>query len=549
MPLDPPDGVDSTVTRVGAPADAPAPGDAGGTGRGSAPPGKEAAPPRGPGLPATEIAQTLTAAPGDPPAVPPARTAPPGGPAVPGYEVLGVLGRGGMGVVYKARQIALNRVVALKMILAGRHAAPTEVARFHREALAIARLQHPNVVQIFEVGECDGLPFFALEYCPGGSLTKKTAGHPLPKWEAAELVETLAGAIHTAHRCGIIHRDLKPSNVLLTEDGTVKVTDFGLAKELGAANGPTVSGTLLGTPAYMAPEQASGRAGEVGPPADVYALGAILYELLTGRPPFVAETPLETLALVVDQVPERPRRFNPSVDRPLEAVCLKCLEKDPADRYPSAGALAEELAAYRRGEPVLADGAPSLSLVRLMLRETRHVQAMARWGRIWQWQAVLIFVFFLTVNVLLWCGVTASWPYAALGAAGLIAFAIPMYHYRFRDGPRLTPVEWQLGQVWGIFLIAVLLTSSINQLSGLEAWKVLPFVTVELGMTLGCMAAVLGGSFYVLAAACAPLALVLVVAPQVGPVLFGTCFAAALWAQARQFRPPPGPSGTPPDGA
>jgi len=220
-------------------------------------------------------------------------------PCVAGYEILGELGRGGMGVVYKARQVRLGRLVALKMILAGDHAGPEHLARFKGEAEALAQVPHPNIVQIYEVGEQDRRPFVALEYVEGQSLAQKFAGTPLPPREAAHLVETLARAIHAAHRRGVIHRDLKPANVLITADGTLKITDFGLAKRLGDASGPTRSGAIVGTPSYMAPEQAGGHSETVGPAADVYALGAILYDLLTGRPPFQAESPFDAVLLVL----------------------------------------------------------------------------------------------------------------------------------------------------------------------------------------------------------------------------------------------------------
>jgi hypothetical protein len=270
-----------------------------------------------------------------------------------GYEVLGELGRGGMGVVYKARQVPLDRVVALKMILAGGHAGPEERARFRREAEAVARLQHPNIVQVFEVGEHDGLPFFSIEFCPGGSLDRKLAGTPLPPREAAALVEKLATAMDAAHRKGVLHRDLKPANVLLAEGGTPKVTDFGLAKKLGEA-GQTASGAVVGTPSYMAPEQAGGQGKEVGPAADVYALGALLYECLTGRPPFKAATALDTLLQVVAEEPVPPSRLQPATPKDLETICLKCLQKQPARRYAGAAELADDLHRFLEGEPVRA---------------------------------------------------------------------------------------------------------------------------------------------------------------------------------------------------
>lgn len=264
-----------------------------------------------------------------------------------------------MGVVYQARQTKLNRVVALKMILGGGHADGPERQRFRTEAEAIARLQHPNIVQIHEVGEHDGLPFFSLEFCAGGSLDRKLAGTPLPPEEAAALVEKLARAMHAAHERGVIHRDLKPANVLLTEDGTPKITDFGLAKKLDEDT-RTATGAVLGTPCYMAPEQAGGMTRELGPACDVYALGAILYECLTGRPPFKGATPLYTIVLVMRSQPVSVRQLNSQVPRDLETICLKCLHKEAAKRYASAADLAEDLRRFRAGEPIRARPAGNL---------------------------------------------------------------------------------------------------------------------------------------------------------------------------------------------
>jgi serine/threonine protein kinase len=274
-------------------------------------------------------------------------------PAVPGYEVLGELGRGGMGVVYKARQVKLNRVVALKMILAGAHAGEAELTRFHAEARAIARLQHPHIVQIYDIGEHQGLPYFCLEFMGGGSLRSMLQGGRQPAEAAAELVESLARAMHYAHGQGVVHRDLKPANVLLAADGIVKITDFGLAKRLDEP-GLTASDVVMGTPSYMAPEQASGRSKEVGPPADVYALGAILYECLTGRPPFRAATVMDTIRQVLTEEPVPPRLLCNDLSPDLDTICLKCLAKEPAERYASAEELAEDLRRFRGGEPLSA---------------------------------------------------------------------------------------------------------------------------------------------------------------------------------------------------
>ncbi len=274
--------------------------------------------------------------------------------AIPGYEVLGELGRGGMGVVYRARHARLNRVVALKMILSA-HARSEEVARFRAEAEAVARFQHPNIVQIYEVGEHQGRPFFSLELVEGGSLDRRVAGTPQPPAWAAGLVTTLASAMHVAHQRGIIHRDLKPGNVLLTADGTPKISDFGLAKQVNEQQpGQTHTGVILGTPSYMAPEQAHGRTKEVSPVTDVYALGAVLYELLTGRPPFKGATLLDTLEQVRSQEPVPPSRLQAKVPRDLETICLKCLQKEPRRRYASAAELAADLGRFLNGEPIQA---------------------------------------------------------------------------------------------------------------------------------------------------------------------------------------------------
>jgi WD40 repeat protein len=269
-----------------------------------------------------------------------------------------------MGVVYQARQAGVNRLVALKMILAGEHAGAQERARFRAEAEAVGRLQHPHIVPVYEVGEVRGQPYLVMEYVDGGSLGHRLAGMPLPPREAAQLVEALARAVHYAHQRGIVHRDLTPANVLLSfnrdppggalREAVPKVSDFGLAKFLAGGGAQTQTGALLGTPSYVAPEQAAGRTREVGPAADVYSLGAILYECLTGRPPFRAETRLETLLQVQTAEPGAPRRLNPRIPRDLETICLKCLRKEPARRYASARALADDLRRYLDGEPIQA---------------------------------------------------------------------------------------------------------------------------------------------------------------------------------------------------
>ena len=316
-------------------------------------------------------------------------------PAVPGYQIEAELGKGGMGVVYKARHTRLDRTVALKMIRGGTDADPAELTRFQTEARAVARLQHPHIVQIFEVGEHEGLPFFSLEFCAGGSLAGKLKGNlPSPR-EAARVLEQIARGMQTAHEQGIIHRDLKPANVLLTQDGTPRVADFGLARKLDE-EGQTVTGAVMGTPSYMAPEQTTGLSQLVEPAADVYALGAILYECLTGRPPFKGVSAWETIKQVLTADPVPPRQLNASVPRELETICLKCLEKAPGRRYASAAALAEDLRAGGTGEPIHA-------------RPVGRVERALKWARRKPAAAALLAVSVLALLVVLVGGGLFTW--------------------------------------------------------------------------------------------------------------------------------------------
>jgi eukaryotic-like serine/threonine-protein kinase len=289
-------------------------------------------------------------------------------PQVPGYRVEALLGRGGMGVVYRAWHQRLNRAVALKMLLAGPYARPQELERFLREAQAVAGLRHPNVVHIYDVGDVEGRPYFTMELVEGGTLAEKIQGIPQPARQAAAQVATLADAIHAAHQSGIVHRDLKPGNILVTSDGTPKVADFGLARRLEDNGGLTLSGAPVGTPTYMAPEQARGERQTIGPPTDVYALGAILYELLTGRPPFRADSPTATLRQVVADEPVPPARLNARVPPDLQTICLHCLNKDPQRRYASAAELAADLGRFLRQEPIHA-------------RPVGPLGRLARWSR------------------------------------------------------------------------------------------------------------------------------------------------------------------------
>ena len=284
------------------------------------------------------------------------------------YEIIRELARGGMGVVFEARQVSLNRKVALKMILAGQLAHETDVKRFYTEAEAAANLDHPGIVPIFEVGQHEGQHYFSMGFVEGQSLSQRLNEGPLAAREAAALMVAVAEAIDYAHQCGVIHRDLKPGNILLDQKGNPRVTDFGLAKKIQGDSGLTGSGQIMGTPSYMPPEQAGGQRGAVGPAADVYALGATLYALITGRPPFQAATAMDTVIQVLSDEPVPPRRLNPSIPRDLETICLKCLEKEPRRRYPSAAALAADLRRFLAGEPIAA-------------RPVTRLERAAKWAR------------------------------------------------------------------------------------------------------------------------------------------------------------------------
>jgi WD40 repeat protein/tRNA A-37 threonylcarbamoyl transferase component Bud32 len=285
---------------------------------------------------------------------------------IPGYEILGELGRGAMGVVYRARQVGLHRIVALKMILSGRYASASELARFKKEAAVMASLPHPNIVQVFDFNEHDGHLYFTCECIDGGTLANKISGVAQPPRDAARFLETLARAVHHAHQAGIVHRDLKPANILLTNNGVPKIVDFGLAKQTGSDQAATIQGVLIGTPMYMSPEQSLGQAERVGPTTDVYGLGAILYEMLTGRPPFQAANVQDVLKKIRISEPVAPRLIRRTIPRDLETICLKCLQKTPENRYSSAADLADDLQRFLSDRPI-------------------HARPVSRVETLWRW--------------------------------------------------------------------------------------------------------------------------------------------------------------------
>jgi tRNA A-37 threonylcarbamoyl transferase component Bud32 len=458
-------------------------------------------------------------------------------PQVPGYEVLAELGHGSMGVVYKARHLKFKRLVALKMILARGHADAQLRARFLAEARAVASLQHPNIVQIHEIGDHDGLPFFSLEYVDGDTLAARLKAAPPSDMEAAQLVELLARTVHYAHGRGIIHRDLKPANILLTSDRLPKIADFGLAKILSEDSGATQSGAILGTPSYMAPEQAAGEVKHIGPACDIYALGATLYELLTGRPPFRADGVLETLKQVAEQLPAQPRVHNPRVDRALEAICLKCLAKEPGNRYATADALANDLAAYQRGEPVAAEHGTASLWIGALLHESRFTEVLTLNSQATMAGAVGFFLCMVALVLLVNNGVKQYAPYYAVLVVRMVTDFACIWIFRCRSGPPLWYVERQLLHIGAAVWLLIFFTTWQHQRAGGSVADLFPIILFEAAFFYACAAIVLGGSFYPTAIVLGGIALLGVVWPDIGMAIAAIgCAPGLFWVGWKHWR-------------
>lgn len=425
------------------------------------------------------------------------------------FELLDELGRGGMGVVYRARQISLNRMVALKMILPGRLASAADISRFHAEAEAAAKLKHPHLVAVHEVGELEGQPFFSMTLIEGTTLAKKIAGVPLLSREAAELLIPVCRAIAEAHRHGVLHRDLKPSNILIDVDGRPYVTDFGLAKQLRVsdvsqtgetseriAQSLTNTGAVLGTPSYMAPEQAAGQRGTIGPTSDVYSLGAILFAMLTGRPPFQATSPVDTLLMVLEQDPIPPRMLNPQADPDLELIALKCLQKPSDLRYPTADAIADDLQAFLAHEPISARSSHFSQILSRAFRETHHAVVLQNWGLLWMWHAAVVFAMSVLTNVLLLQGVESRLIYLGLWGLLLGIWAGCFWSLRRRAGP-ITFVERQIAHTWAGSMIASTGLYIVEAAMNLPVLSLSPVLGLISGMVFLVKAAVLSGHFYI----------------------------------------------------
>ncbi len=467
---------------------------------------------------------------------------------LPDFELREELGRGGMGVVFRAWQTSLQREVAVKLILRGTLASTDELARFQAEAEAAGRLQHPNIVPIYEVANHNGQCYFSMQLVEGVTLAERLAEGPLVSREAAQLIATVARAIHYAHTQGIVHRDLKPANILIDAAGQPHVTDFGLAKQLGVGEDLTRSGAVLGTPAYMAPELASGDRGSIGPACDVYSLGTILYALLTGRPPFQGPSPVDTVLMVLEQDPLPPRLLNRKLDRDLEMIVLKCLQKPPELRYETAGTLADDLLAYLHDEPISARSGQFSQVIARVFRETHHATVLENWGLLWIWHAAVILVMCLVTNWLhamrlKWPECAEPWPYLLLWGGGLALWAPIFWKLRHRLGP-VTAVERQIAHVWGGSVAAVVLLFVVESLLRLPVLTLSPVLGLIAGAVFVAKAGILSGVFYLQAAAMFATSVVMAELQRRGMdwgiSLYGIVSAAAFflpgWKYYRQSR-------------
>ncbi len=443
------------------------------------------------------------------------------------YELIEQIGRGGMGVVYRAEQVSLGRQVAVKMIQRERLNSDVERQRFLAEAQATARLDHPGIVPVYEVGDVDGHPYFSMQLISGKTLADRLADGPMPHREAATMLARVARAIDHAHSQGILHRDIKPSNILISDDGRPMVTDFGLAKFIHANSSLTHSGSILGTPSYMSPEQAAGRGASSGPAADIYSLGTVLYHMLTGRPPFIANSPIEMALKIIEHDPPLPRLLDPTIDRDLEMIVIRCLQK-PADlRYASAAALADDLESFTRDEPVSARGGSFSDVVGRWFRETHHASVLENWGLLWMWHSVVLLVACVLTQALAWSDVENRLWYAALWTIGLGAWAAVFWAMRRQVGP-VTFVERQIAHVWGASLIAIAMLWPLEWWLDLQPLKLSPLLGVITGMVFLIKAGILTGAFYVQAACLFLTSVAMALFPAYAHLIFGvvaaTCF-------------------------
>ncbi len=450
------------------------------------------------------------------------------------YELQAVVGRGGMGVVYRARQISLNRTVAVKMIHENRPSSDENRARFFAEAEATARLEHPGIVPVFEVAQHEGHPLFSMQFVQGETLAELLQRGPLPQRKAARYVASVARAIDYAHGQGILHRDIKPSNIMVDERDEVRVTDFGLAKFSDSSDRLTRTGAVIGTPSYMSPEQATGRTGQLGPQSDVYSLGTVLYHLLVGRPPFIADSPVELALQILEHDPPPPRLLEPRLDADLDMIVQRAIQKPIDLRYVTAGELADDLDCFLRDEPVAARSGKLAQVAARWFRETHHAAVLENWGLLWMWHSLVLLIVCLATEYLHWSGVTSRFGYASLWIVGLGTWAGVFWALRRWMGP-VTFVERQIAHVWGASLAAIAALTPLEWLLDLEPLKLSPILGLVGAMVFFVKAGILTGSFYLQSAALLVTSFFMALLPNVAHTMFGCVSAACFFIPGLKY--------------
>ncbi|MCA8998029.1 MAG: serine/threonine protein kinase [Planctomycetaceae bacterium] len=457
------------------------------------------------------------------------------------YEILEELGRGGMGIVYRARQKSLNRTVAVKMLLRGKLESEANLARFASEARSAARLDHPHIVAVHDVGEENGHHFFSMPLIDGETLATRISQNPLGPQEAARLLIPVCRAVAYAHQNGILHRDLKPSNILIDLQGRPFVSDFGLAKRFpiegdGASNSGslTESGAILGTPGYMAPEQAAGSKGMVDRSTDIYSLGAILYACVTGRAPFQAATPVDAILMILEQDPPPPRLLNPRIDPDLEMIILKALQKPQDLRYQPADALATDLEAFLNHEAVSARSSQFTQVLSRAFRPTHHVGVMENWGVLWMWHSLVLLVLCLTTDWIKSQGVESRLPYFLLWTVGLGTWALIFWNLRRRSGP-VTFVERQIAHVWAASMACSTGLFAVEGLLGLPVLTLSPVLALIAAGVFVAKAGILSGEFYLSSVVLYLTVIPMAWFPEVGVSIFGVVSALSFFLPGWKF--------------
>lgn len=461
------------------------------------------------------------------------------------YQLLEEIARGGMGVVYKARHVRLNRIAAVKLIKSGDLANVEDVRRFQVEAQAAAGLDHPGIVSVYEAGQEKGQHYIALAYVDGQSLWNRVKESPLPPNEAARIMEQVARAIHYAHEQGIIHRDLKPQNVMLTQDGAPKVTDFGLAKRRSGDSSLTATGQVLGTPSFMPPEQVGGKHGAAGPLADVYSLGATLYCLLTGRPPFQSASPMDTMLQVLNDEAVPPRQLNPSIPKDLETICLKCLQKEPRRRYATAHDLADDLSRWMNGQMISATQTGLVDQLMFALRHNRDDLELTAWARILSWFALIVPVTEFAVWLLWILHVENVHAIALLfRAVEFAAFAAILWSERASWWPPRTVAARHMLSQWIAFLAGCNLTVAVAVIAHHQTYTkeefgiftVYPVFAILSGVLWFSLGSNFWGFCYAIGAAFFGLSVVMPLMPMAAPIVFGLFWSACLWSISRRLK-------------